>query len=83
MGEVLYYNDGKGKFQSHEIFSKELSEHFDIFLQGFGSTKEEAYEEFVEKLDEYIAKVQMFRQTMKMPEKVNADCFGNPLKEEK
>lgn len=81
MNELLYYNDGKEKMYSHEVFSKALEDQFDLSLQGYGSTKEEAYEEFVTKLDEYIEKVQSFRQSITLPDKVNADCFGYPLKE--
>lgn len=79
MAELLHHNDGKNKSQSHEIYSKDLENNFDIFLQGFGITKEEAFSDFVEKLDEYIKKLNDFRATIQIEETVKADCFGKPV----
>ncbi|MFK7678772.1 hypothetical protein ACI3ER_12080 [Bacillus sp. Wb] len=79
MGSVLYHNDGKEKGQSHHIYSNDLESHLDVDLQGFGSTKEEAYLEFVSRLDEYINKVQQFRNEISIEKTVVVDCFGKEL----
>jgi hypothetical protein len=78
MSKVLYHNDGKQKWQSHEIYSKELENHFDVFLQGYGASKEEAYSEFIGKLDEYIEQLHNFRIEISIENTVNVDCLGNP-----
>lgn len=55
MMKIAYYNDGKGKFQSHEISVLKDDEYdnvsgcFDHYLHeiiGYGCTKEEAFEDF-------------------------------------
>jgi len=79
LAKLLHHNDGKGKWQSHEIYSKDLENHFDVFLQGYGSTKEEAFEEFVKKLDEYIEKLNEFRANLNVNNTVEVDCFGNEV----
>jgi predicted RNase H-like HicB family nuclease len=79
MANVLYHNDGKGKTQSHEIYSKDLENHLDVFLQGFGSTKEEAFQEFTERLDEFIEKLNEFKEEINIDKTVKVDFTGKPI----
>lgn len=79
MADLLYHNDGKDKSQSHEIYSKDLEGHFDIFLQGFGSTKQLAYEEFIRNLDAYMIKLNEFRKEISIDDTIKVDCFGKPI----
>lgn len=83
MADILHHNDGKQKSQSHEVYSKELDNHFNVFLYGYGETKAEAYQDFLSKLDAYILKLNAFRASVHIDETVNVDCFGYPVKEER
>ena len=47
MIKLYHYNDDKCKEQSHEIYSRDLQNLFGIHLTGYGATKEEAFQDFV------------------------------------
>lgn len=48
MTKLIYINDRKGKFQSHEIRSKE---EFENFYDGYGSNLSEALQEHKERIE--------------------------------
>lgn len=73
---LLYYNDGKEKWLSHEIYSKET------LLRGYGASKEEAYADFTKKLDEYLEELHQFRKKMSIENTVTVDCLGRPIRKE-
>lgn len=77
---INYRNDGKEKYQSHEIYHKELCGAFGVLLHGYGCDKEEAYEDFLSQLDEYILKLEGLRETISIGNTIEVDCFGNPIK---
>lgn len=82
MAEALHHDDKKGKSQSHEIYSKDLQAHFDVFLEGYGATKEEAFREFVGKVDEFALKFDEFRKSLHIDKVLKVDGSGNILKGE-
>ena len=60
MIKLVHYNDGKEKWQSHEIYLKEeafYNDEFDLFsispfdVSGYGATKEEALKDFMRKME--------------------------------
>ena len=55
--ELKYFNDGKEKWQSHEISLV----YDEIYIIGYGSIKKEAYAEFIEKLENKILKITNIR----------------------
>ena len=67
--KLQYYNDGKEKFQSHEIslvednfYNKEYDNPFDIV--GYGATKEEAIEDFKKKFVFVMAELKSFENKL-------------------
>ena len=95
MIKLAYHNDGKQKWQSHEIYLKEdefynnefgvLSHNpFDIY--GYGETKEEALEEFIKRfkyiMDEWRAFENMLLNTNIVTDSIVAvDCLGKEIKD--
>lgn len=93
--KIAHYDDGKQKYQSYEVFLKE-DEHFyckefDLFthniadIRGYGETKEEALQDFKNKLDwlfnEYKALEKMIFETDVLENNmIEVDCFDNELK---
>lgn len=92
--KIVHYDDGKGKFQSHEIYLKEDPEFYnkdpEVFshdlsdLRGYGETKEEALKEFGRKLEylmnEYKALEKMFFETDLLIDDIrDVDRDGNIL----
>ena len=60
MIKLVHYNDGKEKWQSHEIYLNEedfYNDEFDLFsispfdVSGYGATKEEALKDFMRKME--------------------------------
>lgn len=95
MIEMTYHNDGKEKFQSHEIEIREndfidleymLFSHNPFDITGYGATKEEAIEDFKNKF-RYIMKELRAFETMLLDTNVitdniiEVDCFGKPIKD--
>lgn len=95
MIEMTYHNDGKEKFQSHEIEIREndfidseymLFSHNPFDITGYGATKEEAIEDFKNKF-RYIMKELRAFETMLLDTDVitdniiEVDCFGKPIKD--
>lgn len=98
MIEMTYHNDGKEKRQSHEIeirekgfFSIEIEDdvwvwsHNPFDITGYGTTKEEAIEDFKIKF-KYIMKELKAFETMLLDTDVitdniiEVDCMGKPIK---
>lgn len=73
MINLTHHDDGKGKFQSHEVSISESDfynpEH-DVFshnpfdITGYGSTKEEAIEDFKRKFEYVLAEWNAFGKTI-------------------
>jgi hypothetical protein len=74
--ELSHCNDGKQEWQSHEIYSQSLDQFFDFFLRGYGESKEEAYKEFTDALDNYITFLNKFRSQININNTVDVDCSG-------
>lgn len=91
---LAHYDDGKKKYQSHEIYLLEkalYNSDINIFsinpfdICGYGETKEEAFEEFKRKYDyvlnELIAFGKMLFETDVIENDIlEVDCFGKPIK---
>lgn len=94
MIEMTYHNDGKEKFQSHEISIREdnfINSKYMVFshnpfdITGYGATKEEALEDFKNKFI-YIMKELKALETMILDTDIitgniiEVDCMGKPIK---
>ena len=93
MIKLRHHDDGKEKWQSHEICMMEenfYNADYDVFshnpfdISGYGFTKEEAIEEFKKKfkfiMDELRAIEMMLLDTDIMTvDIVEVDCFGKPI----
>ena len=92
--KLAHYDDGKQKYQSHEIFLKEdddfYCKKFNLFshdisdIRGYGETKEEALEDCKNKLDwlfeEYKALEKMIYESDVLENSmIEVDCFGKEL----
>ena len=71
--KLQYYNDGKEKFQSHEISIVEdnfYNKEYDILsynpfdIVGYGATKEEATEDFKKKFVFVMAELKSFENKL-------------------
>ena len=71
--KLQYYNDGKEKFQSHEIslvednfYNKEydIVSHNPFDIVGYGATKEEAIEDFKKKFVFVMAELKSFEDKL-------------------
>ena len=70
--EIVHYDDGKGKFQSHEIYLKEdpgfYNKDPEVFshdlsdLRGYGETKEEALQSFGKKLEYLMSEYRLLEK---------------------
>lgn len=72
---LTHNDDGKGKWQSHNVSFHEELDRFP-YVDGYGFTKEEAFEDFKKNLNERLAKFTDFCN------KVNAfqfDAESNPI----
>ena len=92
---MTYHNDGKEKFQSHEIEIREkdfigpedcmVFSHNPFDITGYGATKEEAIKDFKHKF-EYIMKELKAFETLLLDTDViengliEVDCVGKPIK---
>lgn len=95
MIKLAYHNDGKQKWQSHEIYLKEDSfcnYEFDVWshdpfdIYGYGETKEEALENFKKKFQYIMNEWKAFETILLNPnvfqiEIVNVDCLGKEIKD--
>ena len=95
MLRLEHYDDGKQKYQSHEIRIRDgkfaPSIELDIFsynpldITGYGSTKEEALENFKRKFD-YVMKEwhafekMLFETDIIEDDILDVDCFGKAVK---
>ena len=93
MIELAHHNDGKEKWQSHEVYliEEEFYNHeyglysHDIFdAIGYGETQEEALEDFKRKMnymfEEYKALEKILFQTNWLTDNmVEVDCFGKKV----
>lgn len=82
---LYYYNDGKEKYQSHEIsiksdefnnFELNLFSHDFFDITGYGATKEEALEDFKKKFDYVMKEWEVFRDIL------HSDKIGGLFKDE-
>lgn len=92
MINLTHYNDGKEKFQSHEISISETdfyNSEYEIFshdpfdITGYGSTKEEAMENFKRKFEYVLAEWNAFGRMLLNPavqlNVMEVDCVGNSI----
>ena len=94
MIEMVYHNDGKEKFQSHEISIREngffdakvegVWSHNPFNVTGYGATKEEAIEDFKNKFIYIVEELKAF-ETMLLDTDIiidgiiEVDCVGKPI----
>ena len=92
MINLTHYDDGKEKLQSHEISISETdfyNSEYDIFshnpfaIIGYGSTKEEAMEDFKRKFEYVLAEWNAFGKLLFCPavqlNTIEVDCLGKPI----
>lgn len=94
MIKLVHYNDGKEKWQSHEIYLKEedfYNKEFDLFsispfdVSGYGATKEEALKDFMRKMEyvlrEWKAIKELLFNTNELTDNmVEINCWGEEVK---
>ena len=92
MINLTHHDDGKGKCQSHEISISEsdfYNSEYDIFshnpfdITGYGSTKEEAMEDFKRKFEYVLAEWNAFGKILSNPatqlNTIEIDYLGNSI----
>ena len=81
---IVHHDDGKEKWQSHEVYLKYpiTYEGFEFSQRGYGSTLEEAYQDFIAKYNNAMknleAQSHMILETDAL-EILEVDCFGDPI----
>ena len=95
MIEMTYHNDGKEKFQSHEISIREndffsnaemdVWSHDPFDIVGYGATKEEAIEDFKNKFKYIMKELKAFEEMLLNTDVITnniieVDCVGKPVK---
>ena len=90
---LVHHDDSKQKYQSHEVYCKEADFYFadkDIFsrnpfeITGYGSTKDEALQDFIRKMnwvvDEWEAFRKLLTETSYFDDNIiEVDCMGYPI----
>lgn len=89
---LTHHDDGKGKLQSHEISISEtdfynseydICSHNILAITGYGSTKEEAVEDFKRQFEYVLAEWNAFGNLLSNPAVqlniTEVDCLGNPI----
>lgn len=81
---VCYHDDGKERFESHEIYvNYPHSMDFDTDCSGYGPTVEDALDEWKKRFKEKFEKFKEFADTVEsitVDDLICVDCFGIPLK---
>lgn len=94
MIEMIYHNDHKEKWQSHEISIREhdfynaeadLFSHDPFDITGYGATKEEAIEDFKNKFKYIMREWKAFEMMLLDTDHITdgiieVNCFRNPIK---
>lgn len=94
MIELTHYDDGKKKFQSHEVSIKEqyfynakydVTSHNVFSLIGYGETKEEALEDYKKKFGYVMDNLRAFERMLFETDviennMVEVDASGNEIK---
>lgn len=71
---LKYYNDGKERSQSHEIYDSELNGIVDT---GYGSTLFDAVDEYKANVNNHLKKVEMiYKRILDNPEIHIVNCLG-------
>lgn len=89
MINLTHHDDGKGKWQSHEVSISEsdfynpehnVFSHNPFDITGYGPTKEEAIEDFKRKFEYVLAEWNAFEKLLSNPAVqlniTEVDCFG-------
>lgn len=91
---LAHYNDGKEKYQSHEIYFKEdphfyhqetgLFSHNLSDIRGYGETKEEALDDFKKKFDYIMYEMKAIENLLHGSDvytnsMIEVDCSGNEI----
>lgn len=92
MINLTHHNDRKVKFQSHEISISEndfYNSEYNVFshdffdVTGYGSTKEEAMEDFKREFEYVLSEWNAFGKLLFCPaiqlDIIEVDCFGKPI----
>ena len=94
MIKLGYHNDGKEKYQSHEIVMMEddfYNHKFEVYSHnpfdvcGYGETKEEALDDFIRKFKYIMDELRAFETLLLdtnviIDNIVDVDCFGKEIK---
>lgn len=82
VASLVYHNDGKEKWQSHEVYLKYpfLYEGFEFSQRGYGATKEEAYDDFLKKFREAETQLEALSKLLNADalDMIEVDCSGEP-----
>jgi hypothetical protein len=71
---LKYYNDGKERFQSHEIYDDEFKGEI---TTGYGRTVWEALDEYIVNVNSYLQKIEkLYKQLHNNPELHIVDGAG-------
>ena len=97
MIEMTHHDDGKEKYQSHEISIRESSfsfynAEFDVWshnpfnITGYGETKEEAIADFKKKFEFVMKELEAFTKMLLETDAITdniieVDCMGKPITE--
>jgi len=74
---LKYHNDGKEKYQSHEVYESD----FQDIETGYGETKEQAYLNFQHNVGVYIETLRLYKEmNLAIENLVPVDCSGIMLK---
>ena len=88
--KIIWYDNGKHNSSSSRVSVREFTDYgvFDVIsptdIVGTGSCYGDALKDFTKQFDEYIARLQKFRDEVILTTKaytdtVEVDCFGNPV----
>lgn len=79
--KLTHNNDGKEKWQSHTV-SMNFGE-FDIYtVEGYGETREEAFDNFMTRFNELMSELKDFEKELhNNPIMIEVDYTGKPLED--
>ena len=87
---LVHHNDGKENWQSHEVYVQYIGDYaegvFTPDINGYGATKEEAFENFKESFRKALRDLNDFVQEMFLNQGslqiTEVDCFGKEISNE-
>lgn len=79
MFKLTHNDDCKHRLMSHTVGI--CSDDYDIYtIEGYGSTRKEAFSEFMIKFNNFMDQMKEFEKTLyENPEMIEVDCSGHPM----